>query len=287
MNDLAASVEACELSAASLARVARFITTELGIKMPDSKMEMLQSRFLRRTRELGLRSIEQYVEHFFAADSAAEREHLINAVTTNKTLFFREPEHFDFLTRTVLPELCASARDRPADGVKVWSAGCSSGEEPYTLAMVLAEFGKQRPQFEFGVLGTDVSTRALHHARDGIYQSSQVEPVPAAMRARYLLRSRDSARQQARVIPALRRRVSLHRLNLMDQDYRIKDAFHAVFFRNVMIHFDRPTQEAVVNRICRHLAPGGYLFVGHSESLTGLDIPVRPVRASVFRKPQR
>lgn len=272
------------LSPASFARFARFITSELGIKMPDSKLTMVQSRLLRRVRDLRMQSVEQYAEYFFAASSSEEREHFINAITTNKTDFFREPLHFAFLRDVVLPEVSRAAAGRPVR-FKAWSAGCSSGEEPYTLAMVLAEYAQLSPGFDFAILGTDISTKVLSRAHDAVYQESQILPVPAEFRRKYLLRGLDNAERLARVVPELRRKVSLHQLNLMDDHYGIEDTFDIVFFRNVMIYFDRSTQQAVIHKICRNLAPGGYLFVGHSESLAGLDIPLRHVQTAIYRKP--
>jgi chemotaxis protein methyltransferase CheR len=152
--------------------------------------------------------------------------------------------------------------------------------------MVLALRAEHCPGFDFAILSTDISTRVLSRARDGVYHESQILPVPPEFRRRYLLRGGSNAERLARVTPSLRRKVSLHQLNLMDADYRINDIFDAVFFRNVMIYFDRETQEAVINKICRNLAPGGYLFVGHSESLAGLDIPVRAVQTAIYRKPK-
>jgi chemotaxis protein methyltransferase CheR len=271
------------LSPASFTLFARFITSELGIKMPDSKLTLVQSRLLRRVLDLRMESLEQYAEYFFASSSSEEREHFINAITTNKTDFFREPQHFAFLRDVVLPTDRAAARRRVR--FKAWSAGCSSGEEPYTLAMVLAQYAEHSPGFDFAILGTDISTRVLSSARGGIYQESQILPVPPEFRRKYLRRGGDKAERLARVVPELRRKVSLHQLNLMVDDYCIKDVFDIVFFRNVMIYFDKNTQEAVINKICRNLAPGGYLFVGHSESLAGLDIPVRQVQTAIYCKP--
>jgi chemotaxis protein methyltransferase CheR len=150
--------------------------------------------------------------------------------------------------------------------------------------MVLAEFAPRQTSFDFAILGTDISTKVLTHARNGIYEEAQILPVPPDLRKKYLLGSRNKTERLVRVNPQIRSRVSFHRLNLMDADYGIRDVFHVVFFRNVMIYFDRATQEAVINKICRNLAPGGYLFAGHSESLHGLDIPVRPVKASIYQK---
>lgn len=272
------------LSDRTFTRFAEFITEELGIKMPQSKLTMVQSRLLRRVRELRLNSLEQYAEYFFTSPAAGEREHFINAITTNKTDFFREAEHFDFLTRTALPALSRTPGYMPASRLKVWSAGCSSGEEAYTLAMVLSEYALQHPGFDFAILGTDISTRVLDLAKEGIYQESQTRPVPAPLRSKYLLQGRDKSQGLVRVVPELRRRVTFHRLNFMDEHYTIKDMFDLVFFRNVLIYFDRSTQELVVNKICRNLVPGGHFFAGHSESLAGLDTGLTCVQTAVFRK---
>lgn len=268
-----------QLSASSFARLANFVTSELGIKMPDAKLPMVQNRLIRRVRELGFDSVEQYTEYFFhSPDAGGERAHFIDAITTNKTDFFRESGHFDYLTTVVLP---AFGGGLP---FQVWSAGCSSGQEPYTLAMVLSEFAVRERGFRFSIIATDVSTRMLESARAGIYDESLIAPVPAPLRAKYLLRSKDPARKVVRIVPQLRRCVTFEPLNFMDANYNLKSTFDVVFFRNVMIYFDRKTQETVIRRICRNLNPGGYLFAGHSESLAGLDVPVTALGPAIYRK---
>jgi chemotaxis protein methyltransferase CheR len=273
-----------DLSQKSFSRLASFITGELGIKMPESKITMIQSRLLRRARELRLASLDEYSEYFFAHSSTDEREHLINAVTTNKTDFFREPGHFDYLVKTALPNI----RNYNAASLRctnVWSAGCSSGEEPYTLAMILSEYAKENQGFDFAILATDISTKVLNHARRGVYQESVVEPIPASLRKKYLLRSKDCASGLVRAAPCIRAKISFHLLNFMNESYRIRNRFDIVFFRNVLIYFDKQTQESVIRKICQNINPGGYLFVGHSESLAGMDVPVRQVKTAVFRMP--
>jgi chemotaxis protein methyltransferase CheR len=280
----AAEPVSTELSQKGFARFAQFITGELGIKMPDSKMTMVQSRLLRRARELQLRSVDEYGEYFFAKKCANEREHFINAITTNKTDFFREPEHFDFLVRKALPSLCAL---KPGlSRINAWSAGCSSGQEPYTLAMILSEYALHNAKApDFAILATDISTKVLEHARRAVYEESLATPVPEAMRQKYLLRGKDRSSGLVRVSPALRAKVSFHQLNFMSESYRIQNMFDIVFCRNVLIYFERKTQESVIRKICRNINPGGYLFVGHSESLSGMDIPARQVYTTVFRMP--
>lgn len=273
------------LSRESLARFCEFITAELGIKMTPAKLPMLQSRLQRRLRELQIPTLEAYQKFLFdSPEGAGERVHFIDAVTTNKTDFFREPQHFEYLTKTALPELDRGAAAGRPWPFKLWCAGCSSGEEPYTLAMVLSEFAGQRAGFEFSLLATDISSRVLELAARGIYPAERIEPVAGPLRSKYLMRGKNPARTEVRIVPELRRRLSFHRLNFMDADYSVKDRFEVIFFRNVMIYFDKPTQEAVIGKLCRNLVPGGYLFVGHSESLAGLDIPVRCVGTAVYRK---
>jgi chemotaxis protein methyltransferase CheR len=289
LSSLRDDLAAPGLSPESLTRFCRYITDELGIKMSEAKLPLLQSRLQRRLRVLGLASLDEYQNHLFnSVEGEAERVHFINAITTNKTDFFREPQHFEYLVRTALPNLDPNG-DEPALQrpwrLKLWCAGCSSGEEPYTLSMVLSEFGTRHPDFDYSMLATDISTKVLDHAQLGIYDDERIDPVPMPMRPKYLMRSKDPAAAQVRIIPELRRKISFRRLNFMDAHYEVRDMFEVIFFRNVMIYFDKKTQEDVIHKLCRNLIPGGYLFVGHSESLAGLSLPVVCAGSAVYRKP--
>ncbi len=258
-----------------------FIAQHLGIKMPPSKQVMLQSRLHRRLRELGLESFAEYHERFFRdeAAQAGEIEHLLNLATTNKTDFFREPEHFDILSREVLPRWL----HQPTGSVfRVWCAGCSTGEEPYTLAITLMEARARQP-FEFSILATDVSTRVLEHARTAIYTEEQIAPIPQPLRTKYLLRSRDPEKRHYRIAPEVRASVRFGHLNFLSSQYGLRELMDVVFFRNVMIYFDRPTQTDVVTKICHHLRPGGHLFIAHSESLQGQPLPLRLLGPAFFQ----
>jgi chemotaxis protein methyltransferase CheR len=272
------------ISQSNYGRLAEFVTSELGIKMPESKVTMIQSRLAHRVRDLGLESLDDYCEHLFSpAGAATEHVHFMNAVTTNKTDFFREPQHFDCLTRTVLPQLLASPRCARDRSIGVWSAACSSGEEPYTLAIVLSEYASGHPPFEFRILATDISTSVLQTARDGIYSRHLIEPVPPALRRKYFLQSK-SGKGSVRIKATLRRSVSFHQLNFMDDDYCVREMFDVIFCRNVLIYFDRATQQAVIGKLCRNLNPGGFLFVSHTEFLSGLDLPLESLGSSCFKK---
>jgi chemotaxis protein methyltransferase CheR len=275
----------CEtLTAEQFDDFSTLINQMLGIKMPPSKRVMLQSRLHRRMRELGLASIAAYHERFFhhPEQQAAELEHLLNLATTNKTEFFREADHFVFLADTVLPWW---RHERPSSVFRVWCAGCSSGEEAYTLAMVLLE-QQAKERFEFSILATDVSTRVLQIAMEAIYPEERITPIPVALRSKYLLRSRDPSRQEVRIAPEVRQHVRFGHLNFLAPSYGLPEIVDVVFFRNVMIYFDRPTQQDVVGRICQHLRPDGYLFTAHAESLQGLALPLRSCGTAVHRRIQ-
>jgi chemotaxis protein methyltransferase CheR len=213
-----------------------------------------------------------------------EAVHLIDAVTTNKTDFFREPEHFRILVRQALPTILADRHMVAQAQLKLWSAACSTGAEPYTLAMVLADWRENRPGLRISILATDLSTEVLAVGRRAVYPEAMVAVVPPDFRHRYLLRSRDKTKQLVRVTPELRGCVRFARLNLMDDNYPLDRDFDVIFCRNVLIYFDKPTQRTVLQRICQHLRPGGYLFLGHSESLAGLDLPLRSVANTVLRR---
>jgi chemotaxis protein methyltransferase CheR len=259
---------------AQLRRIAAQITRELGIRMPDSKLAMLRSRLERRMSGLGLGSLDDY-EPLLA--DPAELVALYDLATTNKTDFFRERDHFTYLTQQAVPALGLST-------LRVWCAGCSTGEEVYTLAMVLDDYARTHRGFSYTIHGTDISTRVLRHAFEATYDEALAEPIPSSWRQRYLLRSKDRERPRVRIAPELRKRVSFSRLNFMDGEYDLRGEFDVVFFRNVMIYFDRETQQQVVSRQCRHLRRGGYLFIGHTESLSGQTLPLVAQTNSVWRK---
>ncbi len=276
------------LSDKDFGQLSAFVHENFGIKLPPTKKTMLEARLRRRLRALGMRSYREYCEYVFsAAGQKDEVVRMIDLVTTNKTDFFREPAHFDYLTRYCLPEFCDGGRDRYYRRLTLWSAGCSTGEEPYTLAMVLCDFDETRDDFRFSILATDISTRVLEKAALGIYDEERTDPVPAEMKRKYLLKSKDRSRGLVRVAPFLRSLVEFRRLNLMDESFGIREPVDVIFCRNVIIYFDKATQEALVHRFTRSLSPGGYLFLGHSETLCGMDIPLVQMAPTIYRKPDR
>jgi chemotaxis protein methyltransferase CheR len=271
------------LSDRDFTRLCRLIYDVAGIHIIPDKKTMIEARIKRRLRALDCPSYSLYCDRLFHLDAGDdEMVHFIDVVTTNKTDFFREAGHFDFLREKCLGEWCAgSGLKRP---VQVWSAACSSGEEPYTLAMVLADYAESVPGFDFNILATDVSTTVLKKGVEGIYPAVAIEPVPVAMRAKYLMRSRDRKSGLVRVVPELRRRVEFRRLNFLDSDYRIAQRADAIFCRNVLIYFDRSMQERILSRLAHYLQPQGYLFVGHSESLHDMNLPLVAAGQAVYRR---
>lgn len=271
------------ISARDYARLCDLIYTEAGIHLGTEKKTMLEVRIKRRLKALNLESYGQYCESLFGRERPKDEIlHLIDVVTTNKTDFFREPRHFDFLTARALPDL--TARSRTGRPLLVWSAGCSTGEEPYTLAMVMNEYAESHSGFRFRILATDISTTVLAKADRGVYAKDVLSPVPAALQRKYFLRSRDRGSELVRVAPELRRTVEFRRLNFMDTDYGVLERADAIFCRNVIIYFDRPTQERILGKLAAHLAPGGYMFVGHAETLHDMDLPLKPVAPALYRR---
>lgn len=266
-------------------RLSRFIEGEVGIKMPPAKRIMLESRLQKRLRALQLATFDEYITHVFDHDGD-EIIHMIDVVTTNKTDFFREADHFIFLRDHILPEKFAEGWGESSP-LKAWSAAASTGEEPYTLAIVLAEFRRQNPRFDYRILGTDISTAVLATAKKGVYPAGRIDPVEQALRKRYFMRSRDAAAELVRVKPILRQRTAFHRMNLMAPSFPVRDRFHIIFCRNVIIYFDRPRQEELLRKLYNYLVPGGYLFLGHSETLAGIDLPVESVAPTVYRRPEK
>lgn len=269
-----------QISARHFERLARYIYDYSGIKMPSTKRTMLEGRLRRRLRATGRDTFDEYCDYLFKEDGLeSESVFLIDAVTTNKTDFFREPRHFDFMAEQVLPELSARGSRR----IRAWSAACSTGAEPYTMAMVMQKFAEAHGGPDYQILGTDLSTEVLDAALRGVYPDEMLAPVPPDMR-RWVMRANDRSRRESRIHPALRTKLSLARLNLMDEAYPVGEDFDLIMCRNVMIYFDRPTQAKVLTRLCDRLKPGGYLFIGHSESITGIDLPLVTVANTVFRK---
>lgn len=271
------------LSKRNFEALSKFIYSYSGIKMPLSKSTMLEGRLRRRLRVTGIPTFDDYCDYLFN-QGGIEREaiYLIDVVTTNKTDFFREPKHFDYMRDVALGDILRQFSERR---LRIWSSACSTGAEPYTLAMVLTDYLQSKaPDRDYFILATDLSTDVLQKAQKGIYSSDMMAPVPPDMMRKYVLRATNAHRQEMRVAPMLRQKVGFARMNLMDTKYPIGDPMHIIFCRNVLIYFDKQTQSQVLTRLCNNLAPGGYLFIGHSETVSGFDLPIRQVANTIFKR---
>jgi len=272
-----------QMTNAEFRKLSRFITQQAGIKMPDVKKVMLQSRLQKRLRHLHMTSFKEYVDYVFSEEGLQnELIHMLDVVSTNKTDFFREPIHFEFLEKHILPEYIREfPLNRP---LKIWSAGCSSGEEVYTIAMTIGEFQKDHPGLDYSILGTDISSHILQKAVDAIYKEEKTAVMPLELKKKYLLRSKDRSRKLVRIVPELRKKAVYKRLNFMDERYPVEDTFDVIFCRNVLIYFSREKQEMVIRKLISKLRGGGYFFIGHSESIMGLDVPLQQMRPTIFKR---
>lgn len=262
----------------------QLVYQQCGINLHEGKRELLQARLNKRLRATGIPTYQEYYRYITSSDSDAEIIQFLDCISTNLTYFFREPKHFEFLEQVAVPEILAAKRKSKNMRIRIWSAGCSTGEEPYSLAMSLLTQLEERDQRDFRILATDISTRVLGIARRGAYTKDRTDKVPAGLRQKYL-QKRNGTNGEAffEVVPLLKQIVAFRRLNLKEP-FPFQGPFDCIFCRNVMIYFDKPTQQDLIQRMAAYLTLGGYLFVGHSESLTGLQHPLHYVRPSTYRK---
>lgn len=278
------NVYSLKLSDGEFHRLSKFIFTNYGIKMPYEKKTMLQSRLHKRLRATGKNSFSEYVDYVFSEKGQNQEViMMIDVVSTNKTDFFREPFHFEFIQDTFLPARILQ-NGSTGNTINIWSAGCSSGEEVYTLAMVLENAKLKTPQLNYSILGTDISIEMLKSASKGIYMEEKASVIPKEFLRKYFLRSKNRKDRKVRVKSEIRNRVTFKRLNFVDQKYNIEGQFDLIFCRNVLIYFEKNLQERVINNLCKKLKTGGYFFLGHSESITGMKVPLKQIRPTVFLK---
>src|SRR3989339_290104 len=271
-----------KLSQSEFDRLSKFIFEQSGIKLPQVKLIMLQSRLQKRLKELNFTTYKEYIDYVFSAIGLEnEIVHMLDVVSTNKTDFYREPVHFEFLETELLPQLF---KLHGRGTFKVWSAGCSSGEEPYTLAIVLQEFKEKNPGFDYQVLATDISTQMLQTGANAVYKEEKISIIPLSIKKKYFLRSKDHNDPRVRVVKTLRDKVSFQRLNFMDNTYQVNDQFDIIFCRNALIYFERENQEMVINKLCQKLKPEGFFLLGHSESITNMNVPLKSIKPTIFKK---
>ena len=265
-----------ELSHKQFNRVSHIVYRLCGINLKDGKEALVRARLMKRIRALRMASIDDYLRYIESDEGCHELGAMIDVMTTNKTSFFREAEHFDFLREKVLPEIQSSR-------MRFWSSACSSGEEPYSLAITLRESIPDIDSRDCLILATDISTRMLAKSREAVYSRDSVRDLPKSVVQKYFNKTLNGSAPAFQLKENVRRLVRFAWLNLMNP-WPMKGLFSVIFCRNVMIYFDRPTQQKLINRFWELLLPGGYLFVGHSEGLSGISHKFNYVQPATYRK---
>lgn len=261
----------------------KLVYDRFGIHLVPEKRTMVTVRLQKVLRRMGFKTFHEYYEYLIHSPSNEPLIEFANYITTNHTFFFREKEHFDYLVRYVLPEMSHSLKSRQDFDFRVWCAGCSSGEEAYMLAMLMMEFwGIEYSRWRAGVLATDISERALTIAESGVYPDERINLLPPEYKTKYFQRLPNN---EWKVKPDLQKEVIFRKLNLMNQTFPFKKQFHVIFCRNVMIYFDKPTRDALIQRFYDTLMPGGYLFIGHSETIDRAHSDFQYIMPALYKKP--
>jgi chemotaxis protein methyltransferase CheR len=272
-----------ELNDKEFKKFSQLVYDRCGICLTDGKKELVKARLGKRIRAGQFKSFHDYYEYIVNDTSGKELINLLDSISTNFTFFFREPKHFEYFKDVFLPDLMNRKRNPIHKSIRIWSAGCSSGEEPYSLAITLLEAIENPLLWNILILATDLSTRMLQIAETGIYPMEKVENLPSFTLKKYFLRGTGKMENFVRVKDNLQSLVHFQRLNLMEP-FPFKNPFDCIFCRNVMIYFDRKHQTELINRFYEYLNPGGLLIVGHSESLTGIPHSFEYIQPSIYRK---
>lgn len=276
------------LSEKEFAQFRELIYKVAGISLSENKKHLVQSRLQKRLRHHSLTRYQDYYNLVATQEvNSPEMIELVNCITTNKTDFFREPHHFEFVTKTLLPEVeRRTARGEPKR-LRIWHAGCSTGEEPYTLAITLAEALGREHEWDVRQLASDIDTQVLSHAEHGVYERERVETIPAPLISKYFLGGKGEKSGFVKVKPELQRQITFRRINLLEDNWPIRHGalFDVVFCRNVVIYFDKPTRKRLFARYASVLRPGGYMFIGHSESLIGISDAFESLGKTIYRLP--
>lgn len=267
-----------ELSPKAFEEIRQLVHRHSGIALGDNKQPLVKARIQKRMRTLGISSYEQYIEVVRGDSAGVELQQLLEAISTNVTSFYREKHHFEFM-RLALDEWKSAGRQK----LRIWSSACSTGEEPYTIAMeVIDALGTGK--WDVKILATDLATKVLREVQAGEYSRQKVETVPAALRQRYMTKTGSPSGEMYVVNDEIRRMLLIRQCNLTDFPYAVAGPIDLIFCRNVMIYFDRPTRARIIAEFNRIVRPGGYLFVGHSESLTGMNCDFQLVKPSIYRR---
>lgn len=274
--------ETIELTETDFTKFSRLVYDQSGISLHDGKKELVKARLGKRIRQGNFRSFRDYYDFVVSDPTGEELIQLLNSISTNFTHFFRENQHFDYLKQEVVPVLKKNMESSRRK-IRVWSAGCSTGEEPYTIAITLLEARGSGAGWVPEILATDLSTKVLGFARCGIYERKKTQTLSQDLMRKYFLRGENQWRDYVKIKPSVKEVITFQRFNLMDALSQ-KDPFDCIFCRNVMIYFDKETRKALVNRFYNNLEEGGHLFIGHSESLTGMDHPFHYVKPAIYKK---
>ena len=272
-----------ELHRREFEEIRHLVHTTMGIWLADEKQTMVQNRLHKFVASKGFPSYARYIDHVREDKTGQELVELASRISTNFTFFFRENEHFTFLKNQALPQIARRQKaGRGERDLRIWCAACATGEEAYSLMITVMEFlGKEYPLWNGGLLATDISARALTTAKTGVYEKEKLKLVPGTLRVKYFHPVGD---QQFEVVPALKREITFRHFNLTNRTFPFKKPFQAIFCRNMMMYLDNQGRNELLRRFHHWLVPGGYLFIGHSESIRGFDLPFEYVQPSVFRK---
>jgi len=272
-----------EMTEKELVLFREFIEKEFGIRMPDSKKMLLQSRLSKRLRELNLKSFNEYFK-YLTSDKGKENEFntFVDLVSTHVTKFFREPNHFEYIFENILPDFVKAGKSQ----IRIWSSASSTGEEAYSIAIIMEEFISQHPKItmDYEIVGTDISMPVIDKAKAGVYNEDSVLELSRYLKYKYFMKSKDRDQKLIKVVPEIRKKVNFRYMNLMDDTYSIGTKFNIVFCRNVLIYFDKKTQEKIIKNIINNLKDDGYLILGHSETIIGMDVGVKNVIPTIYKK---
>jgi len=260
-----------------------YVYDECGINLHEGKKELVKARLGKILRQRNFRSFRKYYDFVVNDKSGHELILLLDSISTNLTYFFRESQHFDFLRSRTLPEIVKIKMPSRDNCLRFWSAGCSSGEEAYSIAIAVSEAFNNREHWQTKILATDLSTKVLSTARNGIYEEKKIESIPYELRKRYFQKGENRWKSYFRVKQEVRKKITFQRLNFREE-FHFNVPFDVIFCRNVMIYFNNPTKEALVRKFFQNLSKGGYLFIGHAESLTGIKHSFNYIQPSVYQK---
>jgi chemotaxis protein methyltransferase CheR len=273
-----------ELREKEFVKISELVYQHCGINLHAGKKELVRARLAKRLRLLNLRTFSEYIDYAVGDTSGDEFSILVDLLSTNLTKFFRESKHFEYLRCEFLPKLVERKKKRNSRRVRCWSAGCSSGEEPYSIAITLLENIEDQYAWDIKILATDISDTVLEKAQKGLYDKQHIEPIPNVLRPKYLTQIRDRGTKMWLANQNLRDIIMFRHLNLMSE-WPIKGPVDFIFCRNVMIYFDKPTQQNLIGRFWKLLDSSGVLFTGHSESLTGIEHAFKYVQPTIYMKP--